>query len=95
MFCDGRKAITTPNSATRLVSPGNQPENRITNISLQVPPDSEGVYVGGSGVVSTAGSETGIYIGPGGSDSFSATDAADVFIAGPANAVVRWRAKAL
>jgi hypothetical protein len=98
MFIDGRLDLITPNTPTPLVPPANNgPARRITNITLQAPStNAASVFVGGSGVVSTpAGSTTGIELIPGATESFSVTDAADIFVAGPAAAVLRFRAKAI
>jgi hypothetical protein len=96
MFISGRLTLVAPDVATPLIT-GDHPARRITNITLQAADANVGpVYVGGSDVVSTPiGSTTGIALQPGAAESFSATDAADVFVAGPAGNAVRFRAKAL
>ena len=97
MFVSGRLDLAAPDTPTPLVGPAAAPARRITNITIQAAAANSGpVYVGGADVVSTPiGSTTGIALAPGASESFSATDAADVFVAGPAGAAVRFRAKAL
>lgn len=98
MFVSGRKDLPAPNVATRLVPQGSQPANRITNISLQAPSTNAGsVFVGGSDVVSSpAAATTGIELTAGATESFSCSDAADVWVAATSAAdAVRYRAKSL
>lgn len=98
MFVSGRLDLTAPNTATPLVPAGYAGgARRITNITLQAASANSGpIYIGGSDVVSTPlGSTTGIALKAGESESFSATDAADVFVAGAAGDSVRFRAKAI
>lgn len=97
MFVSGRLDLTNPNTPTPLVLATNTPARRITNISIQAELENAGpVFVGGSDVVSDPlGSSTGIALYPGESETFSATDAADIFVAGAAGDAVRFRAKAI
>lgn len=98
MFVSGRLDLSAPNTPTPLVPRSNiTSARRITNITIQAPSTNAGsVFVGGSDVVSTpAGSTTGIELTPGASESFSATDATDVFVSGAAGDAVRFRAKAM
>lgn len=98
MFTDGRTALAAPNVPQRLVALTDvTPARRITNITIQAPAsNSASVFVGGATVVSTpAGSTTGVELAPGATESFSATDAADIYFAGAAGDVLRFRAKAL
>lgn len=96
MFVSGRLDLANPNTATPLVSVSSN-ARRITNITIQASAANSGpVYVGGSDVVSTPiGSTTGIALKAGDSESFSATDAFDIFVAGAAGDSVRFRAKAI
>lgn len=98
MFSSGRLDLIQANTPTRLVpTTSASAARRITNITLQTPASNPGsVFVGGSDVVSTpSGSTTGIELPPGVSESFSATDASDIYVAGPVGAAVRFRAKAI
>lgn len=97
MFVSGRLDLVNPNTPTPLVAANATAARRITNIAIQAPIENTGpVAIGGSDVVnSPLGSSTGILLYPGESETLSATDAADVFVAGAAADAVRFRAKAI
>ena len=98
MFISGRLNITIANTPTPLVPRSDiSAARRITNITVQAPStNATPVYIGGADVVSTpAGNTTGIELAAGASESFSATDATDIFVAGAAGDAVRFRAKAM
>lgn len=98
MFVSGRLDLTNPHTPTPLVSlSDSSAARRITNIAVQAPKENSGpVAIGGIDVESDPiGSATGVLLYPGETESFSATDATDVFVSGAAGDAVRFRAKAL
>jgi hypothetical protein len=97
MFVSGRLDLTVPNTPTPLVAANATAARRITNVSIQAPKENSGpVAIGGSDVLdSPLANATGIFLYPGDTESFSATDAADVFVSGAAGDAVRFRAKAI
>lgn len=96
MFVSGRLDLVNAHAPTPLVGL-ETPARRITNIAIQAEKENAGpVAVGGPDVESDPlTASTGILLYPGETESFSATDAADVYISGAAGDSVRFRAKAI
>ncbi len=101
MFISGGTDVPGTGVAVRLIAPNAvSAGHRITNATVQLPQSPVGgatfVAIGDENtVVSPAAAATGVQIYAGGSESLTATDLSDVWVASSVATRVTWHAKAV